>query len=90
MAKFDISQFSRGNPGVTAAMSMKRDKHKKKSPSGKPNPFMEAAARRNKETANEKETKTDYSTDSPAVRAKEYGGKPAAATRRLAKLNKGK
>lgn len=49
MAKFDISQFSKGNPGVTAAMAMKRDKHKKKKPTAK-DPKQEglqsAAARR--------------------------------------------
>lgn len=33
MAQFDISQFAKQNPGVTAAMSMKRTKHPKKKPS---------------------------------------------------------
>jgi hypothetical protein len=35
MAKFDISQFAKSNPGVTAAMSMKRGKHPKKKPTRK-------------------------------------------------------
>lgn len=46
MAKFDISQFSKSNPGVTAAMSMKRDKHKKKPVKKGQNQDLQGAAAR--------------------------------------------
>lgn len=48
MAKFDISQFAKSNPGVTAAMSMKRSKHPKKKPSkaDQKNQDMQGAAAR--------------------------------------------
>jgi hypothetical protein len=49
MAKFDISQFSKANPGVTAAMAMKKEKRPmKKSFAKDPNKqgLQDAAIRR--------------------------------------------
>lgn len=43
---FDPSQFSKENPGVTAAMAMKRGKHKKKKPAPKAGDHSSAAARK--------------------------------------------